>query len=52
MNEKLNRREFIRLQAKNSLFLAAAGSGFFWPRMGFASAMPDIGVARGAAERV
>ncbi|MCP4577457.1 MAG: DUF362 domain-containing protein [Deltaproteobacteria bacterium] len=46
----MTRREFIKLQAKNSLFFAAATSGLFWPGTGFASATPDIGVAKGEAE--
>jgi uncharacterized protein (DUF362 family) len=49
MNKKLNRRDFIKLQAKNSLFLATAASGLFLPKLSLAEITPDIGVARGGA---
>ena len=50
MESKLSRRDFFKLQAKNGLFLTTAISGLFWPKLGFTSGLPDIGVARGQAE--
>ena len=50
MNHHLSRREFIKWQAKSGLFLATAVSGFWLPKVSFASAAADIGVATGAAE--
>ena len=50
MESKLSRRDFFKLQAKNGLFLTTAISGFFWPKLGFTSGLPDIGVARGQTE--
>jgi len=47
MNKKINRRTFLKLQAKNGLFLAASASGLFLPKLSFASTVPDIGVAKG-----
>ncbi|MCP3901003.1 MAG: DUF362 domain-containing protein [Desulfobacteraceae bacterium] len=49
MNRKLNRRDFIKLQAKKGLFLASATSGLFLPKLSFASSMPDISVVKGEA---
>ncbi len=49
MNKKLNRRDFIKLQAKNGLFLASASSGLFLPKLSFASSTPDISVVKGEA---
>ncbi len=49
MNKKISRREFLKLQARNSLLLAGTTSGLLLPGMGLASAGPDIGVARGDA---
>jgi len=50
-NEKrvITRRDFIKLQARNGLLLATTTSGFFPPKLGFASPTPDIGVAKGNA---
>lgn len=49
MKRKFSRRDFIKLQAKYGLFLAAAANGLYLPKRGLASAPPDIGVAVGAA---
>jgi uncharacterized protein (DUF362 family) len=49
MINKISRREFIKQQAKNSLFLATTASGLFVPRFSLAAALPDIGVAKGSA---
>ncbi|MCP3876299.1 MAG: DUF362 domain-containing protein [Desulfobacteraceae bacterium] len=49
MTKKLSRRDFIKLQAKNGLFLASATSGLLLPKFSLASTLPDIGVAIGNA---
>jgi len=49
MNKKLTRRDFIKLQTQGGLFFAAAASGLFFPKSGFSSQIPDIGVVRGEA---
>ena len=43
----INRREFMRSQAKGALFLAAASSGLIMPRMLHGASAPDIGLATG-----
>ena len=50
MSKKLSRREFIKLQARNSLLLAGTTSGLFIPKFSLAAALPDIGVVKGPAE--
>lgn len=50
MKTPYSRRDFIKLQVKYGLFLAAAANGLYLPKKGLASATPDIGVAVGAAE--
>lgn len=50
MNQKISRRDFIKKQARNGLFLASATSGILLPKLGMALAPPDIGVAKGRAE--
>lgn len=49
MHKKISRREFIKRQTQNGLFLAATASGLVIPKLGFALADPDIGVAKGDA---
>jgi len=49
MNKRLSRRDFLKLQAKSSLFLATTTSGLFLPELSFAAVTPDIGVAKGKA---
>lgn len=49
MDEKLSRRNFLKLQARNSMFLAAAASSLFLPETGFGLKTTDIGVATGKA---
>ncbi len=49
MHKKLSRRDFIKLQAKSGLFLAAA-SGLFVPKLCLGLTEPDIGVAKGNIE--
>ena len=43
----INRREFMKSQAKGALLLTAASSGFIIPRMLNAASVPDIGIAAG-----
>jgi uncharacterized protein (DUF362 family) len=43
----MNRREFMKAQAKGSLLFTAASSGLIIPRMLQASTVPDIGIASG-----
>lgn len=43
----INRREFMKSQAKGALLLTAASSGFIIPRMLNAASVPDIGIATG-----
>ncbi|MCP4665776.1 MAG: DUF362 domain-containing protein [Deltaproteobacteria bacterium] len=46
----MTRREFMEVQAKGGLFLAAAAGGLFLPRWVLASTTPDIAVVKGEAE--
>jgi uncharacterized protein (DUF362 family) len=50
MSRKLSRRDFIKLQTRNSLFLAAAAGSPFLPHLSFALTTPDISVVRGEAK--
>ena len=50
MKRKYSRRDFIKLQGRYGLFLAAVTSGLYLPKIGIASAAPDIGVAVGKPE--
>ncbi len=49
MNKKISRRDFIKSQTRNGLFLTATASGLFLPQLGFALSTPDIGVVKGEA---
>ena len=49
MTKKINRRDFLKFHAQSGLFLAGSATGIFIPRLSFASAIPDIGVAKGKA---
>lgn len=49
MNKKISRREFIKNQTRNGLFLTAAVNGLFLPPLSFALSTPDIGVVKGEA---
>lgn len=49
MDKRLSRRDFIKVQAGNGLLLATAIGSFVWPKWGFTSGPPDIGVAKGEA---
>ena len=49
MAKKINRRDFLKFHAQSGLFLAGSATGIFIPRLSFASAIPDIGVAKGKA---
>jgi uncharacterized protein (DUF362 family) len=43
----VNRREFMKNQAKGALLLAAASSGFIFPGTADAASTPDLGIAVG-----
>jgi len=45
----ITRRDFIKFQAKNGLFLATTTSSLLLPKFSLASTIPDIGVAKGNA---
>ena len=49
MKKKLNRRDFIKFQAKSGLLLATTTSSLLLPRFSLASTTPDIGVVKGNA---
>ncbi len=49
MAKKINRRDFLKFHAQSGLFLAGSATGIFIPGLSFASAIPDIGVAKGKA---
>ncbi len=49
MNKKISRRDFIKNQTRNGLFLTAAANGLFLPQLSFALSTPDIGVVKGEA---
>lgn len=49
MSKKISRRDFIKNQTRNGLFLTAAANGFFLPQLSFALSTPDIGVVKGEA---
>ncbi len=48
MEQKINRRDFLKYQAKGALWLTAASSGLILPGNGLAEATPDIAVAKGS----
>lgn len=50
MTKKISRRDFIRIQTKHGLVLAASASGLFLPELSFALSTPDIGVVKGEAK--
>ncbi|MEH0020180.1 MAG: DUF362 domain-containing protein [Desulfobacter sp.] len=45
---RLNRREFLKTQLKGAMWMAAGASGILMPKPVIASALPDVGVAKGA----
>jgi uncharacterized protein (DUF362 family) len=49
MTKKISRRNFLKFHAQSGLFLAGSATGIFLPKLSFASAEPDIGVAKGKA---